>query len=184
MRTLSLADAIVTFGRLAVEVQIAELHAMEKSAVVVKREAKKMLGHYQQNMQPLVDWAELADSTKAERVNQGFPENDPLLRDGLLRDNIEHQTFEGAGGHIEAEVGVPSRMVQHSYQKQPVDIGEVAKAQELGTDHIPPRSFLAGAVIHKTDKILEIIGEGAVAALIGEGVFGGSFHIPLGNEGD
>ena len=37
----------------------------------------------------------LAESTQAERVVQGYPANEPLLRTGELRDSIEHKLVSG-----------------------------------------------------------------------------------------
>lgn len=47
--------------------------------------AKSKFGHYPET----IKWPELADATKTDRVRKGFSENDPLLRDGTLRDSIE-----------------------------------------------------------------------------------------------
>ena len=48
---------------------------------------------------------------------------------------------------------------------------------ELGTSKQPPRSVLGGAVVEEMDKIIEIVGESAVASLVGEGVHGGKMRI-------
>ena len=51
---------------------------MERAAKVVEREAKSEIGEYQDStISPFPAWAELADSTKDNRVRLGFTENDP-----------------------------------------------------------------------------------------------------------
>lgn len=123
----------------------------------MKKTAKKKLGEYQEQAGPFVKWAELADSTKADRVRLGFSENDPLLRTGDLRDSIEHMVDES-----EVQIGSNS---------------DIAVYQELGTSHIPPRSFLGGAVADEIPAILDILGDDAVAGLIGNSVVGGRLSI-------
>ena len=119
--------------------------------------AKEKIGEYQDEAGPFVAWAELAESTKADRTRQGFPEDEPLLRTGEMRDSIEHQ------------VEVPVAQVGSN--------SDIAVYQELGTQHIPPRSFLGGAAVEKLDDIMKIVGEHAVAALVGEKVHEGRMLI-------
>ena len=132
--------------------------ALERAAKVVEAEAKREIGHYQSAAGPFAAWAELADSTKADRVAQGFTENDPLLRTGDLRDSITH-----AVGHHEAVIGSNS---------------DVAVYQELGTRRIPPRSFLGGAMVRKSDTVAAILGAGVVKGLVGEQVVNRYLPIP------
>jgi HK97 gp10 family phage protein len=54
---------------------------------------------------------------------------------------------------------------------------DIAVYQELGTQHMPPRSFLGGAMADKLPEIKEIIGRSVVAALVGEEVYEGSLLI-------
>lgn len=128
-----------------------EHEALEKAAKVVKKRAKAKIGKYQDEAPPFAGWAELADSTKTDRVQQGYAENEPLLRTGEMRDSIEHKVIGN-----EAHVGSNN---------------DKAVWQELGTENIPPRSFLGGAAAEETPKIVGIIGESAVLSLVGEGVF-------------
>lgn len=96
--------------------------------------ARDKIGHYQGEHGPFAAWHELADSTKQDRVRKGYAENEPLLRDGTLRASIAHTVGEGV-----VSVGSPL---------------EIAKYQEIGTDHIPPRSFLGGALVeHEQDSV-------------------------------
>lgn len=88
---------------------------------------------------------------------QGFEENEPLLRTGELRDSIEHAV--GAG---EAAIGSNN---------------DKAVWQELGTDKIPPRSFLGSAAVENAEAVKKIVGETIVIALVGKDVFGGAIDI-------
>jgi len=119
----------------------AERQGLEAGITLIQREAQRMLGEYQRNdTGPFVPWAELAPFTKEEREEQGYPDNDPLLREGILRDNIEHSV-----GDRDAATGVPDREVQHPYHDKPVNIGVVAEVLEVGNERVPPRSFLGVA---------------------------------------
>src|SRR5690348_3170601 len=92
--------------------------ALEKAAVEVEKRAKDKIGEYQDAVGPFEKWRELADSTKADRVRKGFPENEPLLRTGEMRDSIEHKVADH-----EAHIGSDN---------------SIALYQELGTSRIPP----------------------------------------------
>lgn len=133
----------------------AEHQAMEQAALVVEKRAKAILGEYQAQGGPFAAWAELADSTKADRVRHGFPENEPLLRTGHMRDSIDHKVI----GNRDAVVGSDD---------------PIAEYQELGTSRIPPRSFLGAAAVQKGPEVAQIIGLGTVQAftgLIGQNVY-------------
>ncbi len=60
-------------------------------------------------------------------------------------------------------------MVGNGSQANPIrDIGEIAVYQELGTDHIPSRSFLAMAALLKEAEIKKLLGKDAMASLVGK----------------
>jgi hypothetical protein len=103
-------------------------------AQMIRDEAKRVIGTYE------LDWPQLAPSTQEERVKEGFPANEPLLRTGELRDSIEYTVISDH----EAEVG--SNL-------------DIAVYQELGTAHIPPRSFLAAAGAHKGEDAAKVAGK-------------------------
>lgn len=147
MREYSLAE----FAIKLVELQTAELlalsHGLEKVAQLVEKTAKAEIGHYQQETGPFPAWAELADSTKSDRLSKGYTENDPGLRSGAMRDSIEHET-KG----LEAEIGSNDQNLVYF---------------ELGTTKQEPRPVLGTAVFRNKDKIERIIGHSAVAGLVG-----------------
>lgn len=150
---LSLLGFAEHIGRLIAEAAIEEHEILEHAAKVIEKEAKAEIGNYQNQAGPFSAWAELADSTKRDRVNKGYSDDEPLLRDGDLRDSIEHTVTDH-----EAHIGSDS---------------PIAEYQELGTDRIPPRSFLGGAAFRKAPEIAEFAGTEMTAFLSGAGVFKG-----------
>ncbi|TXD58862.1 hypothetical protein FUT88_13370 [Ralstonia sp. TCR112] len=144
-------SSLAAFATHLVELQTAvalEAHrGLKEVANAITKTAKDEIGHYQESVGPFPKWAELDKSTKKDRVQQGYSENDPLLRSGELRDSIENEV-----SRLEAVIGSKS---------------EIAVYQELGTDEIPPRPFLGPAVIHNHRLIKRIFGEALVRGLLG-----------------
>ena len=120
----------------------AGLHAVAEK---VENTAKDKIGHYQLESGPFPAWAELADSTKADRMNKGYDPDEPLLREGTLRDSIVHEV-EG----LEAIIGSKS---------------DIAVYQEFGTARIPPRPFIGPAAFENRHKIEAIIGLATITGL-------------------
>ncbi len=141
MEFKDIAGFVAFAGGLGVTVEHANRHILEISAKAIEDEAKRVIGTYD------YDWKQLSPATQADRVRQGFPANEPLLRTGELRDSIEHKIIDDH----HAEVGSNS---------------DIAVYQELGTANIPPRSFLAQAAMHKEKQIRKIAGELWHAALL------------------
>jgi HK97 gp10 family phage protein len=135
---------------MAVEVIAAEHHALEKAAKIVEAEAKASVGTYQGQSGPFAAWDPLAEATKADRVAKSFPEDEPELRTGEMRDSIEHTVK-----NHEAEIGSNS---------------EILEWQELGTAKMPPRSILGGAAARKEHQVVEVLGSEVVAVLAGTSV--------------
>lgn len=131
------------------EQAMVENDTLERAAIIIEVEAKESLGTYQSDSGPFPAWQELADATKADRVAQGYPENEPELRSGALRDSIEHTVLTHS-----AEIGSDEPVMEF---------------QELGTAHMPARSILGGAAARKTDAVLEELGESIYASLIMQG---------------
>jgi hypothetical protein len=154
---MELLELAAKFGEMELRQHEMEHRALEKAAVVVEKRAKEKIGEYQDQAGPFIAWPELADFTKEDRLSKGFSENDPGLRSGEMRDSIEHVVIDN-----EAHVGSDDDKLVWF---------------ELGTVNQPPRSVLGGAVVDEMDKILEIIGDEAVASLVGEGVFNRKMRI-------
>jgi len=138
--------------KVALAEEIALRKGLSKAAKLVEKEAKSEIGTYQGAVGDFAAWADLAESTKEDRVRKGFSEDDPLLRSGELRDSIG-MTMSTTG--LEAQIGS--------------DL-DIAVYQELGTEHIPPRSFLGGAMARKLPQIKTILGASVLAGLVGEEV--------------
>ena len=128
-------------------------NAVSHCAKIVEKEAKHEIGAYQSQIGPFIAWPELTESTKDDRLRQGYPEDAPLLRSGEMRESIG--TTISVDG-LEAQIGSND---------------DKAVWQELGTVHIPPRSFLGGAMARKLPEIHQILGATVMTALIGEKVF-------------
>lgn len=157
MKELSMTEFATHLLEMAVVQHEVNHHALEKAAQVIEKRAKEKIGEYQAQIGEFAGWAELADSTKADRERQGFPADEPLLRTGHLRDSIQHM--------------VEDRIAQVGSNE------DVAVYQELGTEKIPPRSFLGGAAAEKAGEVVGMLGETLVAHLSGQGVFGGKLPI-------
>jgi phage gpG-like protein len=138
MKEFSLVGFASFLGTLKLEMDHANHTALEKAAVIVETEAKRVIGTYDYN------WTPLAPSTIASKATG----DSPLLETGEMRDSIEHVSTDK-----DACIGSNN---------------DKAVWQELGTVKIPPRSFLAGALQHKTHEVVETIGREIHGALIGE----------------
>src|SRR5579872_3525335 len=91
---------------------------VRNAARKIHSKAKAMFGHYQTGDGPFGSWPELQDTTKEERVRQGYSANEPLKRSGdLMRSYVIEQHGLTAGvGSPEAkalgqEIGVPGHNV-------------------------------------------------------------------------
>ncbi|HEV2700470.1 MAG TPA: hypothetical protein VGV09_02480, partial [Steroidobacteraceae bacterium] len=124
-----MSERDTTFGALAAQFLKATItlegtihEGLEHVGKRIEATAKKEIGTYQPEVGQFPAWAPLAESTMADRVAQGFPADEPLLRTGELRDSISHEVR----GH-EVAIGSTS---------------DVMVFQELGTSRIPPRPVL------------------------------------------
>lgn len=151
MKEFSILGFVEHLAVMAAEMVVVEHEALERAAEVIEHEAKESAGHYQEQSGPFAAWDPLAEATMADRTAKGFPEDEPELRTGEMRDSIEHVVI----GH-EAEIGSNS---------------EILEWQELGTAKMPPRSILGGAAARKADAVSAEIGREVVAALVGDEVF-------------
>ncbi|MDE1009666.1 MAG: hypothetical protein OSB38_28805 [Paraburkholderia fungorum] len=159
-----MAQQFTSFGAFALHLAaasagqvVAMQSGLEEVAVRIEKTAKAEIGKYQPAVGPFSAWPELADSTKADRVAQGFSENDPLLRNGHLRDSYQHEVHG-----VEAVIGSKD---------------DVALWQELGTSRgIPPRPVLGPAVEYNHAAITKILGGAAVRGLMGQTAIPSTFQ--------
>lgn len=135
-----------------------EAKGLEEGAEELLKEARNEIGHYQRDdMGPLPPWAELADSTKADRLYQGFSENDPGLRTGEMRDSY---TTQINGQQIILGSSDP--------------VAEVFENGRLDADHFqPPRPVIAVALYRKEEPITEQIARRIAQALAGRRITNG-----------
>jgi hypothetical protein len=121
---------------------------LEQVCWIIEDDAKALVGEYQPQVGPFPAWAQLADATKADRVQKGFPANEPLLRTGEMRDSITHEIVSST----EAIVGSKSKIMRY---------------QEFGTDRIPPRPVIGPAAWKRRDLIREQLGAAIMSGLMG-----------------
>lgn len=122
-------------GEMIHRIDHAKRDALEEGAKIVEVEAKRVLGTDGYN------WPALSPAT--EKTMPGM-----LLETAEMQDSIEHNVDQvGGWGTMEAHVGSDN---------------DKAVWQELGTPNaahpIPPRTFLMGAAIHKTEEVGHAIG--------------------------
>lgn len=153
----SFAQAGVHCAELALALHEAEKTSLERATNFLQKKVKEKFGEYQPEAGPFVAWAELAESTKQDRENQGYPEDEPLLRRGDTRDSVRTLVKDSEGF-----VGSDS---------------DIAVWQELGTVKMPPRSTFGSAGVENIEHIGNILGEGVVMALVGKQVFEGRIEI-------
>lgn len=127
--------------------------ALDAAARIIQKAAKDKIGEYQSQAGQSIAWADLADSTKDDRIRQGYPEDEPGLRDGTMRDSIDRRSNAEM-----ATVGSDDDKMVYF---------------ELGTAKQPPRSVLAGAAYENSEKVANAIGRQVFSKLVGKGVFGG-----------
>lgn len=122
-------------GSVAIETERLLAEQLELACEVIEHSAKEAIGTYD------FGWQELAEVTKKDRVSKGYPENEPLLRTGELRDSIQHNVSTVP---MEAYVGSDN-------WKAPIhEFGVV------GPPRIPPRPFLGGAVVATEHEVTEL----------------------------
>ena len=141
---LSILEAIGRFAIMAAEAEAARKEALKEAAEIVEEEAKALIGTYD------AGWVQLADTTQAAREKAGHTPNDPLLVEGDLRNSVGHRVDGNR-----AVVGSNS---------------EVAVFQELGTEHVPARSFLGSAAHRKAEEVARLMGVAVVEAMVGKKV--------------
>jgi HK97 gp10 family phage protein len=126
----------------ALAIKAAEHRILDRAAQIIEKDAKRQLGHYQDQVGPFNGWPDLAESTQKERERKGFTPDDPGVRTGAMRDSITRQV-EGS----EAAVGS--------------DKDEMVWF-ELGTPTQPPRPVLGPAAYKNKDKIESALGQSVV----------------------
>ncbi len=142
-------SSVLTFAEHLVAIEAglaATFHsALKRAARVIEKDARAQIGEYQPEVGPFPEWAELADSTEYDKAQKGYPVDAPLLREGDLRNSIQHEVVG-----LEAVIGSQS---------------DIAAYQEFGTPTIPPRPFIGPAAFKNKEKIQRILGDALVIGL-------------------
>lgn len=141
-----------TFSPLSARKTLATRLALTEAAKFLQEKAKERFGHYQDGWNPAMvselgikastaksDYPSLQPSTQQERVRLGYTSDDPLLRDGTLRDSIEYQVYDKR-----ACIGSNNKIMVW---------------QELGTvggTHIPPRPVIFLTAFENGKEAVEI----------------------------
>lgn len=142
----SFGEMAMQLAEMVVAEELAFYHGLKKCAVAIEKTAKKEIGTYQDEIGHFPGWVELADSTKKDRVQKGFSENDPLERTHELENSISHEIVGR-----EAAIGSDS---------------DVMVYQELGTPTIPPRPVLGPAALRNKDLIIKTLGHAMAQGLL------------------
>ena len=139
---------------------LASLHAgLEKCAVRLETTMESEIGHYQPGIGPFAAWADLADSTEAQKARMGYPAAAPLEASGKMKKSFTHTTTA-----LETVVGsTDPKMVYH----------------EFGTPKMPARAVVGPALLSNKEYIRRVLGAATVAGLIG----GSAIHASLGYDG-
>jgi hypothetical protein len=138
---MTLLQGAALFTEMGVRYQAGIHDALDTACRVIETEAKRVIGTYDYGWTPL----------QPETIERKATGDSPLLETGEMRDSIEH-TVEGKSGHVGSD-------------------NDKAVWQELGTSRgIPPRSFLAGAAMHKGHEAARAIGYTLFEAMNGRKV--------------
>jgi hypothetical protein len=142
----SISGFIKHIGAMALVQHEAEQAVLKDVVDHLKHVAMEKFGHYQPGAGEIAEWQELAESTKEDRVAQGFTENDPLLRSGTLRDTTDTRVGDGVG---------------YMGSDDPIML-----YQEVGTAHIPPRSVYGLTGAQEAEHVANMVGRALASALV------------------
>ena len=126
-----------------VQTNLAE--AMDAEAQKMVQFARDMFGHYEHPG----DWPQLAEATQQDRERLGFPPNEPLLREGTLRDSYSYDLTV-----------TPSVIFLMVGSDDPRSI-----LHELGTATMPPRPVLGPTANAFEQEMEGILGEKVASAI-------------------
>jgi len=127
------------FSRLGqVEALMEEEQVLDLTGDDMLTDIREKFGHQQEG------WPDLAESTQQDRARQGYPADEPLLREGTLRD-----AYEVWRDGPDVVVGV----------RPESDQAVIAEAQEFGTATIPPRPVLGPTAAEDAHRLPERVWE-------------------------
>ena len=129
---VSLLESAAKFTAFSENIKLAKQATLAEIAIMVRDEAKAALGTYKYR------WQHLADSTQEDRLRKRFPEDEPGLRTGEMRESIE------------AKVVVADELAYVGSSDDKL------VWFELGTKSEPPRSLLMMAALKKHQEAMRI----------------------------
>jgi len=137
---------------------------LEQALVVIEKDAKDQIGHYQAEAGDFPAWAPLADTTEAEKARIGAPADAPLLRHGGLYASFGHTVESDTEGVVGS---TDPTLIFH----------------EFGTRKMPPRPVLGPAVFKSREQIEKLLGRAIVEGIVGGEVVehGGYFGEDIGS---
>lgn len=140
---LTLAGFATLTTGMAAKLDKIQRDCLESGAKVLEKEAKRVLGTYDYG------WMQLADATKEDRISRGYTPNEPGLREGDMRDSIEHVVVNAH----EAQIGSnDDKMLWF----------------DIGTPNQPPRPVFQPAAIAKGEEVALELGHSAMDVLTGK----------------
>src|SRR5258708_34955480 len=131
----------------ALEVPVAQHKALGTALVILEKDMKEQIGHFQAQHGPHPAWAPLADSTEDEKARLGYPADAPLLREGDLQDNFRHE--------------------QHGDEGIVGSTDPVMAFHEAGTSRMPPRPVVGPALFKTRDKMERLVRDATFAVITG-----------------
>lgn len=158
-------------AKIEVSLHLAVHSALGKSLVMLQNDMKAQIGEYQEAVGPYVEWAPLAETTlygwhgHPGKVDLGYaPPDNPLLRDGDLRNSFTHEQ-NGDEGIVGSTDPI---MTYH----------------EFGTVKMPARPVVGPALFKHRKTIEDILGNVMVNAILGGRIMEESEHtLPAKNYG-
>lgn len=164
MREFSVAEFCSFLDERMADVQAGFLPTLTAIGSIIESDSKGRIGHYHAAVGPFPMWDELAESTKTERLAKGYSDDEPLKREGDLRNAISKEAtpwlvLVGVKNGIKAENGK-------------AELADIAMWQEFGAarkgvPHIPPRPFLGPALYATMEQTLPMAAASVMARLTG-----------------
>ena len=137
MNECELRDFPMVLEQSILKRKLIEKKVLQEIGKIVRDKAKELIGHEQP------EWASLSPYTIADRVARGYAPNEPLLREGKLRDALQYEVLP-----LENSVCI-------GYQGS--EVAKYARVQELGYGKVPPRPTLKTALFREFKKIIQIV---------------------------
>jgi hypothetical protein len=123
-------------------------------ADLIKDDAKRKFGVYQEQAGPFNEWQQLSPFTMADRVKKGFEPDNPLYRTG----DLMHSVYKRVNiAEKKAVIGSDSDIM----------VWQERGTFKNGKRHIPPRPVLGPAAFENKRKLQKIAAQGVVAWIMG-----------------